>query len=261
MKVVLFCGGQGMRIRDFSSDIPKPMVPLGYRPILWHLMKYYAHFGHKQFILCLGYQADVIKRFFLEYREEISNDFVLSHRNVDLLASDIDDWEITFVDTGVHTEIGERLRRVKDHLDGDDYFLANYADALVDLDHDSYVDTVVSKDVVAGLVAVRPPQSYHALNIEDGSWVTSVTPVSEADIWLNGGFFVLRQDIFDYIQRGDDLATETFARLMPERQLYAHKFEGFFGPMDTFKDKNRLDGLWERGEAPWVVWKDNNHGS
>lgn len=249
-----------MRLRGYSDEIPKPMVPLGYRPILWHLMKYYAHFGHKDFILCLGYQADVIKRFFLEYSEEVSNDFILDGGNkVDLLSSDIDDWTITFVDTGVHTEIGQRLLRVKEHLEGEEIFLANYADAVVDLDHDEYMSAFLEREVVAGLVSVRPPQTYHVLHIDDNSWVRGIEPMAESDIWLNGGFFIFRREIFDYIQPEDELTSHAFFKLMVERNLYAHQFTGFFGPMDTFKDKNQLDALYERGEAPWVVWADANH--
>ena len=134
MKVVLFCGGQGMRMREFSETIPKPMVPIGYRPIMWHLMRYYAHFGHKDFILCLGYRGDSIKEYFLNYKEWLSNDFVLSGGGADvqLLSSDIDDWRITFVDTGTHSNIGERLRAVRPHLEGEEIFLANYSDGLTD---------------------------------------------------------------------------------------------------------------------------------
>lgn len=159
MKVVLFCGGQGMRLRPYSEDIPKPMVSLGYRPILWHVMKYYAHYGHNEFLLCLGYQADMIKRFFLEYQEEMSNDFVLrgDDREVELLSNDIEDWTVTFVDTGIHTEVGERLRRVGPYLEGEEMFLANYADAVADLDHDAYMREYLEQDVIAGLVAVKPP--------------------------------------------------------------------------------------------------------
>jgi len=135
MKVVIFCGGLGMRLREYSESIPKPMVPVGYRPILWHLMRYYAHYGHKEFILCLGYKADSIKKYFLDYDETVSNDFVMSNggRTVDLLASDIQDWQITFVDTGINSSIGERLKAVERHVAGEEEFLANYSDGLTDL--------------------------------------------------------------------------------------------------------------------------------
>lgn len=135
MKVVLFCGGQGMRLREFSEKIPKPMVPIGYRPIIWYIMKYYAHFGHKDFILCLGHQADSIKNYFVNYSEYVSNDFIYSKggTHVNLLNKDIDDWTITFVDTGVNANIGQRLKAVERYLDGEKKFLANYSDGLTNL--------------------------------------------------------------------------------------------------------------------------------
>jgi glucose-1-phosphate cytidylyltransferase len=142
MKVVLFCGGRGMRMREYSETIPKPMVPIGPRPIMWHLMRYYAHYGHKDFILCLGYRGDSIKEYFLDYKEWLSNDFVLSGggSDVELLSSDIDDWRITFVDTGIDANIGQRLRAVRTHLEGEEVFLANYSDGLSDVPLDRVVD-------------------------------------------------------------------------------------------------------------------------
>src|SRR4030043_626884 len=135
MKVVLFCGGLGMRLREYSEQIPKPMVPVGYRPILWNIMKYYAYFGHKDFILCLGHKADMIKNYFIDYDETISNDFVYTKggKNIKLLNSDIDEWKITFVDTGVNSNIGMRLMKIKDHLKNEKMFLANYSDGLTDM--------------------------------------------------------------------------------------------------------------------------------
>src|SRR5262249_2642849 len=134
VKVVIFCGGMGLRMREASEAVPKPMVPIGHRPILWHVMKYYASWGHKEFILCLGYKGDAIKEYFLNYSEALTNDFVLSEggKRVELLASDIHDWEITFVNTGMHTNLGGRLKAVSRHLEGDEMFLANYGDVLTD---------------------------------------------------------------------------------------------------------------------------------
>ena len=158
MKVVLFCGGQGMRIRDYSESVPKPLIRIGYRPILWHVMKYYAHFGHRDFILCLGYKADVIKDYFLHYEETLSNDFVLNGggKEIQLLHRDIDDWRITFVDTGTSTSIGERLLAVRRHLAGEEVFLANYSDGVTDLDLNRYIDDVRRRNPVASFVSVRP---------------------------------------------------------------------------------------------------------
>ncbi len=142
MKVVLFCGGQGLRLREFSETLPKPMVPIGHRPIIWHLMKYYAHYGHRDFILCLGHKSDVIKSYFRNYDETVSNDFVLRDggRSVQLLNADIQNWSITFVDTGIQASVGERLRAVREHLRGEDWFLANYSDGLSDVPLPSLIE-------------------------------------------------------------------------------------------------------------------------
>jgi len=257
MKVVLFCGGQGMRLREYSEEVPKPMVPVGYRPLLWHLMKYYAHFGHNDFILCLGHRADAIKQFFLNYEEAVSNDFVLTEGGTKkvLLASDIDDWTITFVDTGVHSEIGERLRRVRQHVDGEEMFLANYADGLTDLDLNAYVEECKKRGQIGSFLAVRPPQSYHVATVDERDNAVALGPIAGADLWLNGGYFAFRNEIFDYIEEGEDLVAEPFHRLIADDQLYAHRFSGFWSPMDTFKEKQYLDGLYEAGPAPWALWK------
>ena len=257
MKVVLFCGGQGMRLRDYSEEIPKPMVPVGHRPILWHVMKYYAHFGHNEFILCLGYGASSIKQFFLEYEEAVSNDFVLRQggREKELLGTDIDDWTITFVDTGLNSEIGERLRRVRDYLEGEEIFLANYADGLTNLDLNQYVEKFASRDRIAGFLAVRPPQSYHVARVDNDD-VVGMGPISEEDLWLNGGYFVFRKDIFDFIEPGEDLVSEPFQRLIEKRAVYAHRFEDFWTPMDTFKERTYLDNLYTSGPAPWALWRN-----
>ena len=162
MKVVLFCGGLGMRLRDVSDSIPKPMVEIGYRPVLWHVMKYYAAFGHTDFILCLGYKADVIKRYFADYQEWISNDFKLSAKDgVELLAEDLNGWNITFVDTGYDATIGERLRRVREHLAGEEMFLANYSDNLTDFHLPDLIERMETSDAIAGFVSVPPPTSFH----------------------------------------------------------------------------------------------------
>jgi glucose-1-phosphate cytidylyltransferase len=260
MKVVLFCGGQGMRLREFSEQIPKPMVPIGHRPILWHVMRYYAHFGHREFILCLGYRSDVIKNYFLNYDECLSNDFVLSDggNQIELLSSDIADWKITFVDTGSHTNIGGRLMAVRDYVSEDEVFLANYADGLTDLPLDDYLDSFVQSDAVAKFVAVKPPTSLHAVEIESGGVVSRVEELASSGVRVNGGYFVFRREIFDYMREGDEIVHEPFERLILEKKLLAHRFDGFWMAMDTFKDKQHLDDLYSREAAPWEVWKNDS---
>jgi glucose-1-phosphate cytidylyltransferase len=256
MKVVLFCGGLGMRIREFSDLIPKPLVSIGYRPILWHVMKYYAHNGHKDFILCLGYKADAFKNYFLNYDECVSNNFVLSNggRKLRLLNSDIHDWNITFVDTGIPSNIGQRLRAVEPYLKGESVFLANYSDGLTDLALPEYIDHFLHTGKVGSFLSVRPSQSYHVVSF-NGDVVNGVRPLSKAGIWINGGFFVFRTDIFKYMKDEEDLVEQPFQRLIQEEQLITYRYDGFWASMDTFKDKQQLEDLYTRGEAPWEVWK------
>ncbi len=256
MKVVLFCGGAGMRLRGYADDVPKPMVQIGSRPLLWHLMKYYAHFGHKDFILCLGYKGSVIKDYFLNYDESVSNDFVWSQggKKVHFLNRDIDDWTITFVETGVHATIGERLKAVEPHLERDEIFLANYGDGLSDLPLPAMLDAFRQSNAVASLLLVQPTASFDIVNTSSQGLVTGVSELTRSDIWINGGFFVLRNDIFDYIHPGDELVREPFRRLIDKKALLAYKCPGFWQCMDTFKDKQRLEELNE-GAAPWKVWQ------
>lgn len=258
MKVVLFCGGYGMRMREFSEDIPKPMVPIGTRPVLWHLMRYYAHFGHTEFILCLGYKGEVIKDYFLRYREEVSNDFVLSDggRSVELLGEDIADWRITFVDTGLDATIGERLLAVRDHVAGEGVFLANYADGLSDLHLPDLVAHATDHDAIATFLCVKPSQTFHIVRTDDRGKVTALEDVTTSDVWINGGFFVLTQDIFEHLHPGEELVVEPFMRLAKQGRLSGLRHEGFWACMDTFKDRQQLDELSTQGGARWQVWRD-----
>jgi glucose-1-phosphate cytidylyltransferase len=257
MKVVLFCGGLGTRLREYSETIPKPMVEIGYRPIIWHLMRYYAHFGHKEFILCLGYKGDYIKNYFLHYNECLSNNFTMSKggREVELHTSDIEDWTISFVDTGLHSNIGQRLAAVKPYLEGEETFLANYADGLSDLDLDLYLDHFHQQDKVASFLAVQPSQSFHVVSMNRDAKVSSIAPVGDSDLWINGGFFAFKQQIFDYIQAGEELVLEPFQRLIQQQELVAYRNHGFWACMDTFKEKATFDEQYAKGDTPWMVWR------
>ncbi|OFW62053.1 MAG: glucose-1-phosphate cytidylyltransferase [Actinobacteria bacterium RBG_16_64_13] len=257
MKVVLFCGGRGTRLNGPGGEVPKPMLSIGYRPILWHIMKYYAHFGHNDFILCLGYRADAIKEYFLHYNEAVSNDFVMSGggKHVQLVSSDIQDWTIRFVDTGPQASIGERLKAVEAYLAGEDYFLANYSDGLTNLDLNQYIEEVRVQDKVLSLLSVRPALTMHAVSADEQGLVRAVMPVGETDLRINGGYFICRQDLFGYLGKGEDLVGPVFTRLIADRQLLAHRYSGFWKPMDTFRDRQELEELWAGGQAPWEVWK------
>jgi glucose-1-phosphate cytidylyltransferase len=258
MKVVLFCGGLGMRIREAGENVPKPMVTVGYRPILWHVMKYYAHFGHKDFIICLGYRGDVIKNYFLNYSETVSNDFVLSQggKKLELMNSDTHDWTITFAETGLTSNIGQRLKTVERLVGDEAEFLANYSDGLTDLSLPDHLDHFRRQNAIASFVAVKPTLSYHLISVADGL-VTEIEELRRSSIRINGGFFAFRREIFDYIGRGEELVCEPFQRLIRIGRLAAYEYDGFWMSMDTFKDRQQLEDIHAHGDAPWELW--NGH--
>ena len=269
MKVVLFCGGLGTRLREHSDTIPKPLVKIGYRPILWHLMRYYAHYGHTEFVLCLGYRGDLVRDYFLRYEEEMTSDFSLhtqglriglhsQDRRSELHSRDLDNWKITFVDTGLHSNIGQRLLRVRKYVENEETFLANYADGLSDLPLDRHVAEFRERKLVASFAAVRSGQSFHAVQAGDDGIVTHMRAMSEEQLWVNGGFFVMQSRIFDYIKEGEELVERPFGRLITERKLGAFRWDGFWQPMDTFKDKISYDRMHAKGDSPWMVWQQQH---
>jgi glucose-1-phosphate cytidylyltransferase len=257
MKVVLFCGGLGTRLREHSDTIPKPLVNIGYRPILWHLMRYYAHFGHTEFILCLGYRGDLIREYFMSYREELTNDFTLrvGSGKVDLLTRDVADWSITFVDTGLHSNIGQRLLRVRRFVENEPVFLANYADGLSDLPLDQLLALFERKKAVAAFASVRSSQSFHTVRAADDGLVSAMGAMSRDELWINGGFFALRQEIFDHINEGEELVEQPLARLIEKKKVVTYKHHGFWQAMDTFKDKITYDRMEAQDKCPWMLWR------
>jgi len=260
MKVVLFCGGLGLRLKEYAENIPKPLAPIGYRPILWHVMKYYAHYGHKDFILCLGHRADSIKDYFVKYDEYVSNDFVLSAggKNIDLINRDIHDWKITFADTGIMSNIGQRLKAVEKYLEGEEMFLANYSDGLTDLPLPQQISHFRENDKIASFLCVRPNLSYTFVSMNGGDLVADIQEMERSNIRINGGYFIFKKEIFNYMKEGEELVREPFRRLVSEKQLLAYPYEGFWACMDTFKDKQHLDDLYAKGKAPWQVWLNGN---
>ena len=259
LKVVLFCGGLGLRMQEASPSIPKPMIPIANRPILLHIMKYYAHFGHSDFIICLGHRGESIKEFFLNYNEAMANDFVLSEggKQVELLATDIGEWRITFVNTGLHNNVGQRLRAVRKHLAGEELFLATYGDAVTNAPLPDLISDFRRREKVGAFLCVRPTSySFHTVSLADGNLVRSIHDVTQANIWINGGFFILRSEIFDYLGEGEELVEEPFQRLIEREELVAYPYEGFWAPMDTLKDKHNLEALAASGQPPWEVWMD-----
>ena len=237
MKVVLFCGGFGSRLREHAGTIPKPLVTIGDRPILWHLMKYYAHYGHREFILCLGYQADLVHEYFA----------------TDAHAYD-GAWDVSLVDTGMHASVGERLKAVAPLVKDQEIFLANYSDGLSDLPLEPYVDAFRASNAVATLVSVRPSQTFHVVDVDAHGIASAIRPVHDAGVWINGGFFAFRPTIFDYLHDGEDLVEAAFPRLIDEGLLRAQRYDGFWAAMDTLKDKIAFDEMEASGTAPWMVW-------
>lgn len=261
MKVVIFCGGLGLRMRASDDSAPKPMMPIGNRPVLWHVMRYYAHFGHTDFILCLGYGANSVKDYFLNYHETHSNDFVLTKggKHVELLSSDISEWRITFVDTGINAAIGERLRRVRRYLDDDEVFLANYGDVLTDAPMNDIIDRLLSSKAAGSLLAVPPQDSFHVVDIDGESNITNFVPVASMNMRINGGYFVLRQDIFDYLDEDEDLVMDACVRAAADRRMLAIQYDGFWAAMDTLKERSWLESLYRTGQGPWAMWREDGH--
>jgi glucose-1-phosphate cytidylyltransferase len=263
VKVVIFCGGMGVRMGEATQTIPKPMIQVGPKPILWHIMKWYASWGHTDFILCLGYKADRIKHYFLTYHEALGNDFVLSNggngsHQIELLGEnpdemDVKNWRITFVDTGVHSVVGERLKVIEPYVADEPLFLATYGDGLTDAPLDDMIERIDESGKTGLFISVTPRVEYHVVDADEDGVVRSVEHLPKTDVRINGGFFVFRQGIFDVLGPGEDLVNEPFARLIAQEELLAYRYEGFWEPMDTMKDKQKLDALYEGGSAPWRI--------
>src|SRR6516164_9148423 len=261
MKVVLFCGGLGMRMRDGVTSGPKPMAMIGDRPLMWHVMRYYAHFGHTDFVLCLGYGASHVKDFFLNYDETRSNNFVLDGTGVQLFRTDISDWRITFVDTGLNSAIGERLRRVRRFVEDEPMFLANYADVFTDAPLPDMIARFEQSSAVASLLAVPPQSSHHVVDVGEDGLITQVTPVRDLRQWENGGYFVIRPEIFDHLNENEDLVEDAIVRLVDQGRVLAYPHKGYFTPADTVKERAQLEEMYHHGHCPWMVWDPERSGS
>ncbi len=225
-------------------------------------MRYYAHYGHKDFVLALGYRGDLVREYFLNYNEAMTNDFTLStatggEREIRMHSRDMEGWNVTFVNTGLHSNIGQRLLRVRQYVENEPVFLANYADGLSDLPLDQLIADFQSRDVAASFAAVRSSQSFHAVHASADGLVTHIGEMPELDLRINGGFFVLRPEIFTHMRDGEELIEQPFARLIANKRLAAFRWDGFWQCMDTFKDKITFDRMEARGQCPWMVW--GNH--
>jgi glucose-1-phosphate cytidylyltransferase len=240
MKVVLFCGGQGTRIREYSDVIPKPMIPVGGRPILERVMDVYARHGHRDFILCAGYQAEAIASHFgaTEVRAGRPRKLANAPRRR------ADGWNVTVVDTGLWSNIGMRLQAIRPLIGDDEIFCANYADGLTDADLGAMRTTFEQSGKIACFLAVRPPVTFHIADIDRDGRVRAMNPAETCDLWINGGYFFFRREVFTYMRDGEELVCEPFARLIADNQIMAIRHEGFFRSMDTMRDRQALEALF-----------------
>lgn len=257
MKVVLFCGGLGTRIREYNESIPKPMIPIGPQPILRHVMQYYSQHGHRDFILCLGYKATVVKDYFLNYKQVINSDCIVSQfgNKVELLGEQPPDWRISLIDTGIWRNIGERLVAVRQYVQDEEIFLANYSDGLTDVHLPEMIDRFKRSGKIGCFLAVHPPITFHLAEFDEAGTVHNMRASQQSDVWINGGYFIFRKEIFNYIREGDELVVEPFNRLIERGELMAYKYEGFWRAMDTLRDRQVLEEMLERGDTPWLRHK------
>lgn len=260
MKVVILAGGYGTRIRDVADDIPKPMIPIGPYPILWHVMKLYAHFGHTDFIVCLGYKGQVIKDFFLNY-EAYTRDFTITlgggGKPTYHSEHDESDWAVTLADTGVSSMTGSRISRIKRYLDNDEEFMLTYGDGVSDVNLQALLDFHRSHGKILTVTGVRPPGRFGEMEGEEDGLIRAFNekPQSEGGR-ISGGFFVAKTRIFDYLDDRDDLVfeQEPIRQLVNDGQMMMYKHNGFWQPMDTGREYKLLNAMYEDGDAPWVRW-------
>ena len=256
MKAVILAGGLGTRISEESHLRPKPMIEIGGRPILWHIMKIYSHYGVNDFVVCLGYKGYVIKEYFANYFLHMSDvTFDMSENHMEVHQRHAEPWRVTLVDTGQDTLTGGRLKRVREYV-GDESFCFTYGDGVSDVDVRKLIRFHRSQRTLATLTAIQPPGRYGAVSIE-GVRVTRFAEKPTGDeAWINGGFFVLEPGALDYVE-GDQTSWESdaLARLARDGELKGYKHVGFWQAMDTLRDKNQLEELWQSGKAPWKVWE------
>ncbi len=261
MKVVILCGGQGTRIRDVAESIPKPMIPIGGYPILWHIMKGYAAAGHKDFVLCLGHMGHVIKDFFLNYRA-FTGDFTITLGRDQAIAyhggGGEDGWRVTLADTGDDALTGARVRRIRKYVGDDDNFLLTYGDGLSDIDLKALVAFHKGHGKVLTVTGVRPPGRFGEMESDaDGRVVEFNEKPQASGGRISGGFFVCRRQLFDYLDDRTDLVfeQEPIRKLVAEGEMMVYDHDGFWQCMDTARDYRLLTGLWADGAAPWKAWK------
>ena len=251
--VMILCGGKGTRLREHGETIPKGLVEIGGMPILWHIMKIYAHFGFKRFVLCLGYKGDMIKEYFWPNNSRTG---ILNGQGSDetiTYQDGSDEWTITFAETGLETNTGGRLKRASVHVREATLF-ATYGDGLADIDIGGLLSFHSRKSRLATMTCVKPRSPFGIVLLDSDDQAIAFHEKPRMNDWVNGGFFVFQQEFFDHVGEDDVLEREPFERLVKQKQISAYRFEGFWRCMDTYKDAQELNELWETGEHPWKVW-------
>ncbi|MDR1552673.1 MAG: glucose-1-phosphate cytidylyltransferase [Prevotellaceae bacterium] len=256
MKVVILAGGFGTRLSEATAIIPKPMVEIGGKPVLWHIMKIYSSYGFNDFIICCGYKQYVIKEYFANYfRHNCDMTVNLEDNSVNILDNHSERWKVTMIDTGINTLTGGRVKRIQKYI-GNNSFLLTYGDGLSDVNILKSIEEHKKSGKILSLLAYQPSGRLGVLEIEeDGIVRTFLEKPKESGSWINGGFFVCEPKLFDYINGDNEmLEYEPMQRIIQEKQLYAYKHYGFWKPMDTLRDNNELNELWNSGKAPWKIW-------
>jgi glucose-1-phosphate cytidylyltransferase len=261
MKVVILCGGQGTRIRDVAENIPKPMIPVGGYPILWHIMKYYSHWGHRDFVLCLGYKGQVIKDFFLSYEAHTTDFTITLGRQKSIVYHNEhaeSAWNVTMAETGQEAMTGARVRKIGKYLSTDEDFMLTYGDGVGDIDLDGLLRFHRSHGRILTVTGVRPPGRFGELMSDASGMVTEFNEKPQASGGrISGGFFVCRRELFDYLDNREDLIfeIEPMRRLVRDGQMMVYEHDGFWQPMDTYRDFHFLNDLCDKGSAPWMKWQ------
>ncbi|OGQ46303.1 MAG: glucose-1-phosphate cytidylyltransferase [Deltaproteobacteria bacterium RIFCSPLOWO2_02_FULL_46_8] len=233
MKTVILCGGEGTRLRELTESIPKPFVEIGGKPILWHIMKIYSHYGFNEFILCLGYKGNLIEEYFRKNKEK--------------------EWDIVFADTGLKTNTGGRIKKIENYIK-DELFFATYGDGLADINLKALLQFHKKKNKMATITCVNPVSQFGVIEIDSDDLITKFSEKPPLTQWINGGFFIFNKGIFDFIREEDVLEKKPFEILAARGEVAAYKLKGFWDCMDTFKDMQLLNRLWEQNEAPWKIW-------
>jgi glucose-1-phosphate cytidylyltransferase len=249
LKVVILCGGLGTRLKEETEFKPKPMVIVGNKPLLWHIMKIYSHYGFKDFILCLGYKGEMIKEYFSQSKL-MSNDSLLNSND----KKEIESWNITLADTGLETNTGGRIKKIEKYIN-EDNFMVTYGDGVADINIKSLLNYHLTKNKIATLTSIQPMSRFGIIEFDNEGTITSFKEKPKLDGWISGGFFVFKKGIFDYLKENDILEEEPLKKLARDKQLSAYLHQGFWECMDTFKDLQRLNQFWNTNKAFWKIWE------